>query len=119
MDHRDELIKIEEGFWRAAGDRDRYERHLAAGAIHIFPGWGIADRDAVLEGVAEADPWLRFEIADPQVISLCDGGAALVYEALAERAGESPYRAAITSVYRRRGGMWELTLHQQTPLSRP
>jgi hypothetical protein len=119
MDHRDELIEIEQRFWRAAGDRVSYERNLSDDAIHILPGWGIADRDAVLAGVAEADPWQRFEIENPKVVPLCDGGAALVYEAHAARAGESSYDAAITSVYRRRGATWELTLHQQTPLFRP
>ena len=119
MDPHDELLKIEGDFWRAAGDRDRYERNLSADAIHIFPGWGIADRDAVLSGVAKADPWQRFEIEHPRFISVGDGGLALVYKAYAQRAGEPAYEAAITSVYRRRGAMWELVLHQQTPTAVP
>jgi hypothetical protein len=44
MNVRQELLKIEEGFWRAAGDCDRYAEHLAADAVHVFPGWGVAAR---------------------------------------------------------------------------
>lgn len=119
MDPHDELLRIEEAFWRAAGDRDRYERNLSADAIHIFPGWGIADRDAVLAGVADAAPWQRFQIEHPRFVSVGDEAIALVYTAHAQRAGEPGYEAAITSVYRRRGTTWELVLHQQTPTAAP
>ncbi len=68
MDVRRELIEVEERFWRAAGDRDRYAEHLAADAIHVFPGWGVASREAVLSGVAEAETWKTFTIEDPEVM---------------------------------------------------
>jgi hypothetical protein len=119
MDRLDQLLQLEEEFWQAAGDRRRYERNLAADAIHVFPGWGVANREAVLAGVAEADPWQGVEIDAPQVISLDGGAAALVYTASAQRSGQPPYEAAITSVYRCRGMTWELVVHQQTPLAAP
>ncbi len=117
MELSDELLAIEEDFWRAAGDRNRYSTRLAADAIHVFPGWGVADRDAVLAGVADASPWHRFEIEHPRVVRLGDQAAALVYTAHAERTGQPPYDAAVSSIYRRRNGTWELVLHQQTPLA--
>jgi ketosteroid isomerase-like protein len=117
MDIAQVLLAIEEELWRAAGARDRYAAHLAADAVHIFPGWGVADRQAVLAGVADAQPWQSFQIADPEVIRLSDEAAALVYRARARRGAEAPYEAAITSVYRREGTAWKLVLHQQTPLS--
>jgi hypothetical protein len=116
MERSDELLAIEEDFWRAAGDRDRYSAHLAADAIHVFPGWGVAERDAVRAGAADASPWRRVEIEHPRVLRLGDDAAALVYTAHAERAGETRYDAAVTSIYRRRNETWELVLHQQTPL---
>jgi hypothetical protein len=116
VERSDELLAIEEDFWRAAGDRDRYSARLAADTIHVFPGWGVAERNAVLAGVADASPWRRFEIEHPRVVRLGDDAAALVYTAHAERAGERRYHAAITSIYRRRNGTWELVLHQQTQL---
>jgi len=50
------------------------------------------------------------------VLALSDDTAALVYRAHAKRQDQPPYEAAITSVYRRRSGSWELVVHQQTPL---
>ena len=38
----------------SAGDSDRYSAHLAADAIHNFPGTGIVEREEVLAGVADA-----------------------------------------------------------------
>lgn len=109
-----DIREIEETFWRSAGDRDTYAAHLAPDAIHVFPGWGIADRETVLMGVADARPWERFEIADPTFVRLSPMSAAIVYTARARREGEELDQATITSVYRVRAGRWELVLHQQT-----
>jgi hypothetical protein len=117
MSVRRELLEAEGEFWRAAGDRERYATNLAADAIHVFPGWGVAKREAVLSGVAEAEPWTTFSIEDPELLILSDESAALVYRARAQRGNEPPYEAAITSVYRRCDGSWKLALHQQTWLS--
>jgi hypothetical protein len=113
---REELLRLERGFWEAAGDRSRYEARLAPDAVHVFPGWGVAEREAVLSGVDGAEPWRDVRLDDPRVVELDESAAALVYTAVATRGGQSPYRAAITSVYRRSGGDWQLVLHQQTPL---
>jgi hypothetical protein len=111
-----ELLELEREFWNAAGDRERYAEKLADDAVHVFPGWGVADRDAVLEGVAAAKPWRDVRIDEPRVVPLGGGAAALVYTAVAVREDESSYRAAIASVYRRTDAGWELALHQQTPV---
>jgi predicted GH43/DUF377 family glycosyl hydrolase len=112
---KSELLALEEAFWRASGDRGAYEARLADDAVHVFPGWGVGEREPVLEAVAAAAPWDSFEIEDPRVVELAPDAAALVYTAHAVRGGE-PYEAAVTSVYCRRDDGWELTLHQQTPL---
>ncbi len=119
METRHELLAIEEAFWRAAGDRDRYAKHLAADAVHVLPELGILPRDPVLDGVDQAEPWQSFRIEDPQLVTLDDGTAALVYRARGERSGSPSYVAAVTSVYRRHDGSWELVVHQQTPLPAP
>jgi hypothetical protein len=111
-----ELLRLEEGFWRAAGNRERYEANLAPDAVHVFPGWGVTDLETVLASVAEVDPWETFTIDKPHLVALADDVAALVYTARAKRAGRDPYLAAMTSVYRRMPDGWELVLHQQTPL---
>ena len=112
----DELLALEDGFWRAAGSRAAYTAHLADDAVHVFPGWGVSEPERVLQAVETVEPWQTFSIDDPQLVRLGDDAAALVYTARAQRAGQEPYVAAMTSVYRRAGGSWELVIHQQTPL---
>jgi hypothetical protein len=117
MDTAAELLALEEVFWRAAGgDRDSYEANLASDAVHVFPGWGVTDRERVLRAVENEEPWESFTIDDPQVVSLGEDAAALIYTTRANRAGQTPYVAAITTVYRHQGGSWQLVVHQQTPL---
>src|SRR5579885_1434909 len=97
-----ELIDLEEGFWRSAGDREAYATHLADEALHVFPGWGVApESERVLEAVESVDPWEAFRIDDLHVVDLGESAAALVYTAHARRAGQDEYVAAMTSVYRR------------------
>ena len=112
-----ELLALEEGFWRAAGDRSAYTAHLADDAVHVFPGWGVADPERVLQAVETVEPWQTFSIDDPVLVPLGEEAAALVYTARAQRAGQEPYVAAMTSVYRRAGANWQLVVHQQTALS--
>ena len=117
MDVRSTLVALEEGFWRAAGNSDAYAANVAGDAVHVFPGWGIvADLDRVLASVDSVEPWETFTIDDLQVVQLGTDAAALVYTTRAKRAGQDPYVAALTSVYRRTDDGWELALHQQTPL---
>ena len=112
-----ELLDLEEHFWRAAGSRDAYTVNLAADAVHVFPGWGVTtDTERVLEAVEAVEPWTTFSINDPTVVDIGGEAAALVYTARARRAGQDEYVAAMTSVYRRRGSGWVLVIHQQTPL---
>lgn len=110
------IRQLEDGFWRAAGDAVRYAQDLAADAVHVFPGWGIADRDAVLEGVAGAQAWADVALENVRIVPLGDDAAALVYEARAHRSDQPEHHAAITSVYRREADGWKLVIHQQTPL---
>jgi ketosteroid isomerase-like protein len=114
---RDELLALEEGFWRAAGSRDSYAAHLADDAVHVFPGWGVTgDTERVLQAVESVEPWETFSIDDLRFVDLGDRAAALVYTAHAQRSGQDEYVAAMTSVYRRADDGWTLVIHQQTPL---
>ncbi len=111
-----DIIEIERTFWRSAGDRASYEANLAADAVHVFPEWGIVDRDQALEGVAASAPWTNFTIEHRRLVELGPDVVALVYRACAERSAKPAYAAAVTSVYRRTHGRWQLVVHQQTPL---
>jgi ketosteroid isomerase-like protein len=112
----DELLALEEGFWRAAGSRDAYAAHLADDAVHVFPGWGATtDNERVLQAVETVEPWETFSIDDLRLVELGEEAAALVYTAHARRARQDEYVAAMTSVYRRADDGWRLVIHQQTP----
>ena len=114
---REELLALEEGFWRAAGHADAYAQHLADDAVHVFPGWGVtADNERVLQAVETVEPWETFSVENVQLVELGERVAALVYTARARRAGQDEYVAAMTSVYRRADEGWQLVIHQQTPL---
>ena len=103
----EELLALEEGFWRGAGDRGAYTAHLADDAVHVFPRWGISDPERVLQAVETVDAWEAFSIEDPLLVPLGEYAAALVYTARAQRAGQEPYVATMTSVYRRAGDGWD------------
>ena len=90
MDTAAALLKLEELFWHAASDRDRYADNLAVDAVHVFPGWGVADRDPVLDAVDQAEPWEAFTINDPRVVPLGSDAAAIVYRTRAKRVGQTP-----------------------------
>lgn len=48
-----DVVSLEEQFWRAAGDAAFYEEHLAAEALMVFPApFGVFDREATLAAVA-------------------------------------------------------------------
>jgi predicted GH43/DUF377 family glycosyl hydrolase len=117
MSTREELLSLEEGFWRAAGSRDSYAAHLADDAVHVFPGWGVTgDNERVLQAVETVEPWETFSIEDPRLVELGERAAALIYTAHARRPGQDEYVASMTSVYRRSNDGWTLVIHQQTPL---
>jgi len=114
------LVRLEEDGWRAlssggAAAREFYDGVLADEVVMVFPGnMRITDRSTVLDSMS-GPPWASFEIDNPQVLSLGDDAALVVYHASAQREGSPPYSAQITSGYLRRGEEWRLCFHQQTP----
>ena len=119
-DLRDHLIGLEEDGWRALSSgapaaRDFYDRVLADEVVMVFPGnTRITDRGTILESMS-GRPWASFQLDDVQVLPLGADAAIVVYHALAQREGSAPYRALISSGYRRSDGEWRLSFYQQTP----
>lgn len=114
----EELVALEREFWEAAGRPEFYEENFADDGVMAF-SIGVMGKDAVVESMVGASEWASFTIDDPRLVELGEDAAALVYTTVAYAVGESdPYRAALTSVYVRRGGRWSLAVHQQTPLVR-
>lgn len=119
-----ELIALEEQGWQAlSSGREAslrfYRSVLRDDAAMLFPGgMRISGKENILASLA-AQPWESFRIEDPQVISLSEKAAVLVYSVTAQRKGSDPYVALISSTYVLGDGAWKLALHQQTPARWP
>ncbi|WP_397443288.1 MULTISPECIES: DUF4440 domain-containing protein [unclassified Phormidium] len=93
-----------------------YNSVLRDDAVMLFPGGMIIEgKEKILQSLA-AQPWKSFQIEEPRVISLSERAEVLVYRVTARREGSEPYVALINSTYTLSGGVWELVLHQQTPV---
>ncbi len=112
-----DLVDAEREGWQAlttSEGADYYERHLTVTAIMAFPS-GVMTRSEALTAMRSAPPWSSFEILGPRVVELTPDSAVLVYQAVAQRAGQPPYQALISSVYVRQDDRWLLAFHQQSP----
>jgi hypothetical protein len=75
---------------------------------------GTGDGDACIAAMDQSPGWEETEISDARVVELGPDAAALTYRWRSRR-GDATYEAAMSSVYVRREGRWQLALHQQTP----
>ena len=113
------LLSLEEAGWWAlirGNGADFYEEYLTSDARMVLP-LGLLSREQSIAGVKASLPWASFRIEEPRVIVLTEGSAVLVYRATAQRAGQEPYSAWMSTVYVRTDGTWKMAFHQQTPVS--
>lgn len=111
------LIALEDHAWRGLSQgtgAEFYERNLTPDALMAFP-FGLLDREAAIASLRDAPPWATYQIDDPRVIALTDASAILTYQATAQRTGEEPYLARMTTVFVNVDGTWKTAFHQQTP----
>ena len=111
-----ELEDLERRGWKALAGHDGaafYDALMADDGVMVFPGV-VMDRSESLRAIAAATPWESFELSDIRVIEASADAGIVTYRAVAQRPGEHPYRALMSSAYARRG-RWQLVLHQQTP----
>jgi hypothetical protein len=106
------LWQIEKDFW--LGGADVYRQHLADDALMIFPGM-VLTKPRTLDSIAATTRWTSVEFSDQRLIQLAPDAVGLIYRAAGSRDGDPPYSALVSSVYVRRGDVWRLALHQQTP----
>lgn len=122
-DERDEnllrtLVSVETRGWQALSDTtgaDYYEQHLTENAIMVFP-FGMLSRQQAIETIRAAPPWASFRIEEPRIVALSQGSAVLTYRATAQRAGEAPYVAIMSTVFTQTDDRWMTAFHQQSPL---
>jgi uncharacterized protein (TIGR02246 family) len=118
-----ELLALEERAWEANrnGDADWYEERLTGDAI-VVSRWGVAERDAILEGfAANRNPYLRTTTDDQRVLRPTPDTAVVtgrtVVEVLMEGQSEvTEHTVRSSTLYVREGGAWKIAFHQQTQL---
>jgi hypothetical protein len=115
MENDSDLLALEKGFWtRGAGF---FDEHLAADATMVFPApTGVLRRERILSSIEHTQRWQSVRMHDPVVARPSATVAVLTYRAEAlRRRNDAPYRAHVTSVYRRADDEWRLAFHQQSP----
>lgn len=120
----DEVLELERAGWvalaRGGGDaRAFYDEVLADEVTMLLPGGLLLDDRQVVLDAMSGPPWSRYAMSDERVVTLTEGAAVVVYRVRAQRDGEEPYTALVSSTYRRRDGRWWLAVHQQTPAPAP
>ena len=99
---------------RASHGGRYYRERLTDDAQMAFP-FGVLPREATIEAMESAPPWERYEITDPHVVALSDESGIVVYEVVAQRPGEEPYSAVVSTTFVRDGEAWKVAFHQQSP----
>jgi len=115
MDLHEELLKLEEGFWKKG--RAYFREHLSKDALMVLPSpAGVMTRAMTLRSIDESSRWAELTMREAQVLSLSETVAVLTYHATGRREAVGPrYTARCSSVYLQDEGRWKLALHQQTP----
>ena len=119
MNFEETLIKLEDEGWRAlsAGrGSEFYDGILTEDAALALPV-GIIGRDECIEAFRQTPPWSHYEMTDVRVLQIDGQSGIVVYKARAQRDGAPEYVALMSSTYVRRGDIWKLAFHQQTPLT--
>jgi hypothetical protein len=95
------LLALEDQAWRALSQGTGaafYERNLAPQALMVFP-FGVLTREESIAAMKVAPPWASFRLEEPRVVVLTEESALLTYRATAQRAGQEPYAARMTTVF--------------------
>jgi hypothetical protein len=112
-----ELIDAEREGWEALASGhggEHYRTHVAPTAVMAFSLRGDVEARAI-DAMEAAPPWSSFDLVDPQVVELSADSGIVVYLVSAQRAGEEPYAAIVSSTFVCGDGRWLLAFHQQTP----
>jgi hypothetical protein len=114
----EQLLEIERSLWN--NDAEGYYERYSPSAILVFPGVGRIGRDTAVAAIrkenAEGRAWAEVTMDDVDGRWIVpDAVALLTYLAMARWNYESEASGYLCStVYLRRQGTWQVSLHQQT-----
>ncbi|WP_460741257.1 nuclear transport factor 2 family protein [Mariniluteicoccus endophyticus] len=113
----DTLVALERRGWDALSDGTGgtyYGDLMTDDALMVLVNGIVMDRATVVASLDQAPTWDHYELTDPRRVDLGADAAALAYRATAQRGGEPPFEALMTSVYRLVDGTPRLALYTQT-----
>lgn len=116
---RTELEDLERRGWDSLCDgtaAEFYGSVMTDDGVMVLANGMTMGRDDVVAALGKAPTWDRYEMADVRLTPIGPDAAALVYRGTAHRGDGDPVEAVMSSVYRRHGDGWRLSLYQQTPI---
>ena len=115
MPLKDDIIRIERGFW--TGGEDYFRENLDETCMLAFPQMaGTFSRDEVAATAKQPQRWRDLETEEKGFLQPTREIVLIDYEARAVRGSGEPYRALVSTLYVRRGNDWKMAYHGQTPL---
>jgi hypothetical protein len=114
----EQLLEIERSLW--TNDAEGYNERYSPSAVLVFPGVGRIDRETAVAAIrgenAAGRAWAEVSMVDVDGRWIVPDAVALVtYLATARWNYESAASGYLCStVYLRRQGTWQVSLHQQT-----
>ncbi|MBE9159771.1 nuclear transport factor 2 family protein [Nodosilinea sp. LEGE 06152] len=116
-----DLAAIERQGWQALSTKGTagqqfYSQVLHDRAVMLLPGGMVLRGKADILAALAAQPWQSFHLEDLEVMVLSPAAGIVTYRVSAQRAGNAPYAALISSTYAMSDGEFKLMLHQQTPI---
>lgn len=121
MDLQETLMALEKAFWQASaeGRGDLIYGYLAEQALTVGV-FGVLDRDTTAAIANDQPPFVFWRIdTEPRCLQLTPDCAVVLYQASAQRQGQAPFTALMSSTYLQQNSTWKLAFHHQTPLPSP
>jgi ketosteroid isomerase-like protein len=110
-------MEREKQFWNALDSPDFYRENMADDALAVINGEVKTRDDAVAMTQEMPVNWDNVRFEHPRFVQISDDTAAVTYEGSADQRTGEHYAAAITSVYTRRDGRYQLVLTTHTPIT--
>lgn len=114
MSIEQDILAIERSLW--TGGPEDYERHADDRCLVVFPDMTAVMAKGDIARSAEKGRWSDVRISPKGTVHIGGDAVAVAYECAAVCRHRGPYRALVSSVYRRTPNGWKIALHQQTPL---
>nr|VDG63005.1 Uncharacterised protein [Streptococcus thermophilus] len=115
----DQLLDLERQGWDSLCEQRGgtfYGELMTDDAVMVLVNGMVMDQPTIAASMNDAPPWDSYEITDPQLITLNDGAATLLYRATARR-GSDNFEALMTSTYVLLDGQVRMKLYQQTTVT--